>query len=355
MLGTIAVLAAFGSPVAAEEAGPRNRPPYGWVLATDTEWLGLHFDRVHLGGWADVSFRASDLDDEGTNFAVNHFNGFMDVRLEDRWQIFVEAELEYQPPVGTLERESELELEQAYLKYVVNDALDIRLGRFSTNFGYWTPIHWTIRTDTIVPPIFETRRFIPEQQLGLSLSGRRFFEPVGGLALSLDYSASAGYASESLEDVGRGTTFGADVRLGVERRGFVGASLYSQQTESESRARDRETSGTFYGEIQLPGDVILRGEYVVQRTDRVQGGDGYIHGVYGKVRWDLGDWSLNYRFESSDDVDLGPRALQRIHRFTIGYQPVPRLRAKLEYARHQTQRARVPDFETFGLWLGVFF
>ncbi len=353
---TIAALIGLVVPAAAETPQAVDRPPYGWVLAEDTTVFGLEIDRVHLGGWLDASLRHSDLDDDGTNLAVNHANGFLDVRLEDRWQIFVEAEIEYQPDIATLERESEFEIEQAYLKYTVSDALDVRVGRFSTPFGYWNPVHWTILTDTIVPPIFESRRFVPEQQFGVGLSGRRFFEPDGSLELELDYSLYAGYASEIIElGEGHGPTLGADLRLGVVDSGFLGASIYSQQIATERSHRERETSGVLYGEVSLPANLTLRSEYVIQQTDRVLGGDSYVHGIYGKVRWDLGDWSLNYRFERSDDEDLGSKAVQRVNRFTIGYSATPRLRLKAEYARHRTHRARVPDFESFGLWIGVFF
>jgi len=353
---TIAASQWVGSAAHAEPTGRLDRSPYGWLLAVDTDVLGVHIDRAHVGGWADAALRTSDLDEEGTNVSVNHLNAFADVRFEDHWQLFVEAELEYRPALATLSRENDLEVEQAYLKYSFSDRLEVRVGRFSTPFGFWTPVHWTIRTDTVAPPLFESRRFVPEQQVGARVSGRIFPRALQPLDVEVNYSVWGGYASDEVDvDGARGATMGADLRIGAMDRGFLGASFHRQDTEGTADPRDRENDAVVYGELSLPAHFTLRGEYLYQRTHRRSAPDSQIHSVYGKVRWDHGDWSLNYRFERSDDPDLGPDALQRIDRFTIGYSLLHRVRLKAEYARHRTLRASVPDFDTFALWLGVFF
>lgn len=344
---------ALAAPGASEPAAP----PYGWDLATDVEWLGLHVDRLHVGGWMDASYRDSDRSGESANVAVNHVNGFLDLRLEQRWQLFAEAELEYQPEVGGLERESELELEQAYLDYTASDALGVRLGRFSTPFGYWVPVHWAISTDTVIAPLFEERRYVPEQQIGAAFHGSAFHRPHAKLDLQLDYSLFGGYSGDSMgNEPASGPSLGADLRLAHGESTFLGASVLSQEGEIVSGStRGRATSGVVYGEWALPANLLLRGEYVMQRHSGSFAAPRYRHAGYAKVRWDVGNAYLNYRMERADDEEFGPDAVQWVHRFTIGYSPTPRLRLRAEYAHHELRHSATSDFDSWALWLGVFF
>ncbi len=356
MLVTIAALFGAGSAAYADEPQVLDKPPFGLLVTTNAEWAGIQIDRFHVGVWADASFRASNLDGEGTNLSVDHFNVFADLRFEDGWQVFVEAEVEHQSNVGALERESEVELEQAYLQYTFSDAARIRLGRFATPLGILNPIHWTINTDTIVAPLFQEREFVPEQQVGASVAGRVFPGRWLNVDWEVDYTAWAGYASEAFQlDVVRGLSVGGDVRVGSHGVGFLGASVSRSKQAAVGGRRGRSSSGAIYGELSVTEQLTLRGEYFIRDSTRPGQADAYVHGVYGKVRWDYRDWSLNYRFERSDDPELGPDAVQRINRFTVGYALNPRIKLRAEYARHRTHEAVVPDFETFGLWLGVFF
>ena len=352
-IATLLLLIALAAPAASDPPAP----PYGWDLASDVDWLGLQVDRVHVGAWLDASFRDSDLDGEGSNLAVNHLNGFVDVRLEERWQFFAESEFEYQPAVGGLERESEVELEQAYVNYAPSDALEIRVGRFSTPFGYWTPVHWSISTDTVVAPLHEERRFVPEQQIGARLHGAYFLRPRGPLDLQLDYSLFGGYSSDDMDnEPAAGSSLGGDLRVSDAELGFLGVSLLTQEAEVVSGSpRRRETSSVLYAELTLPWHFLLRGEYVTQRRSGHDGVPRYRHAGYAKLRWEYQDFYANYRLERADDEEFGRDAVHWVHRWTLGYSPRPRVRLRAEFAHHELQHGAAPDFDSWALWLGVFF
>ena len=356
--GFVIALAASGAAQAGGEAPERlDAAPYGWDLATDADWLGLQVDRLHLGGWLDASYRDSDLSGEGSSVAVNHVNSFLDLRFEDRWQLFIEAEIEYQPAVETLEREGEVEIEQGYLNYAWSDAVEVRAGRFSTPFGYWTPKHWSISTDTIIAPLHEERRFVPEQQIGARLHGVLFPSDRGGRDLRVDYSLFGGYAADGM-GTGRaiGPSLGADLRVSEHEWGFAGVSVLSQEVDDLSPSRrTTELSGIAYGELLLPCNFLLRGEYLTQRRSGRVDAVGTRHAAYAKLRWSFSNFYANYRIERADDEELGRNARQWVHRWTLGYSPTPRIRLRAEYARHEVSRSITPDFESWGLWLGVFF
>jgi hypothetical protein len=347
LLGLIVGLSAF----LMQGAASARQPPFGLLLAEDLDVGNLTIDRLHLGGWLDASYRDSSRNGDASSLAINHINGFIDLRFETNWQLFVESEMEFLPSVAGSERETEIEIEQLYLDYRSSDLFRVRVGSFSTPFGYWTPVHWTIHADTVAPPLHEARRYIPEQQQGGQLHGGRLLR-IGGLDMEASYALYAGYGLESLHaEKARGVTGGADLRLAVDEGGFLGVSVYTQ--ENAERRDRREISTMVYGELSLPYRVLLRGEYLVQRSSL---GDRYRHAAYGKIRWHLTkELYLNYRLERADDEEFGFRAVQWTHRFTAGYWLSPSVRLKAEYARHDLRHSSESNFSSFALWLGIFF
>ncbi len=345
-LALIGLLLGGGSPARAAD-----RPPFGMLLAEDVRFAGLDIDRLHVGGWLDASFQDSSRSGDASHVSLNHMNGFLDLRFASHWQLFLESEVEYQPEVATRERESELEIEQLYLDYGRGDGMHVRLGSFSTPFGYWTPVHWTIATDTVAPPLFEERRYVPEQQLGAQIHGGRLFR-TRGLEIETSYSVFAGYGSEAFDaEKAEGLTGGGDLRAEIDQLGFLGFSVYTQK--NQERLGRREISAIVYGELALPYRFTLRGEFMTQRSSL---GDRYRHAGYGKIRWNvLEDLYLNYRLERADDEELGPAAEQWVHRVTVAYWPTARTRLKAEFARHDLRHSLESDFSSFSLWFGLFF
>jgi len=312
--------------------------------------------RLAIGGWADASYRDTNARGGDESIELDHANLHVDARLDERWQLFFEGEYEHEPALigGTDERE--WELEQLYGEYRHRDFLRVRAGRFSTPFGYWTPVHWAILVDTIEPPLHESGRIIPEQQNGLRVFGNVFAGRWLGLQSELEYSLHGGYAADGFA-AGEpdGLSLGSDLRLRLDQH-LLGLSLYTQENGDENDRREYDL--VVYGEIQLPFDLLFRSEYVRQQRDSstrpvfVRNPDM----VYAKLRWDFReDTYLNYRFEFGEDDELGATVEHVIHRVTLGYQPISRVRLKAEYARHLYDRGPLDDYDYWGLSAGVFF
>lgn len=254
-------------------------------------------------------------------------------------------------------RAIELELEQLYGEYRHADFLRVRGGRFSTPFGYWTPVHWSIHVDTIEAPIHEESRIVPEQQIGLRVFGNIFAGRVRSVQTEVEYSLHGGYAEDGWA-AGKpdGLTLGTDLRLRLEDRHMLGVSLYTQENGEEGDRR--ENNLMVYGETQLPLHLFLRAEYVRQHRD--SGTEpGFVRNadiVYTKLRWDFRhDAYLNYRFEFGEDGRLGVTTDHTVHRATLGFQPIPRIRLKAEYARHIFDGGPQGDFDFWGVSAGFFF
>lgn len=313
--------------------------------------------RVRVGGWVDGSYQQTDLHASDDSVDLNHANLHLDLRWADRWQLFGEGEFEHEPDLTGFRDKRGWELEQLWGEYAYNDALRVRAGRFSTPFGYWTPVHWSIVVDTIEPPLHETNRAVPEQQVGAGLFGSWFAGGPPALDTELQYALYAGYSAAGF-DAGNpdGLTAGGDLRVRLQDRHFVGVSLYTQKNGQEADRRENDLM--VYGQVALPFHLVARAEYLFQHRDSstravfVRDADF----VYAKLRWDFRpDAYLNYRFEYGEDDRYGFTADHLVNRVTIGYRPVPRVVLKAEYARHELSGPFLGDYHFWGLSAGLLF
>jgi hypothetical protein len=213
--------------------------------------------------------------------------------------------------------------------------------------------------DTIEEPLFVGREYIPEQQIGAELAGRWFPDPLAGVRTELDYSLYAGDGSESLgQDEVKGPAFGGDLRLRLEERWLLGTSYYQQRNRERSNRTEQSTM--LYGEARLHERLALRSEYLHQRREGRQDSwwEHDIDVVYGNVRWDfLRRAYFNYRYSYGDDDDEDQQETSEvaIHTLTLGVQPHPSVRLKLEWSDHDFKTGDQQDFEFWGASLGVLF
>lgn len=313
--------------------------------------------RLRIGGWTDFSYQDNDRSSDEVSVGLDHANLYADARLDERWQLFFEGEWEHEPDLEGRPDEREWELEQLYGEYRHDDFLRVRVGRFSTPFGHWTPVHWSILVDSIEPPIHERNRIVPEQQIGARVHGTLFGDDWLGVESEIDYSLFGGYAEEGF-DAGNadGLSLGADTGVRVARHYRLGVSLYTQENGDEGDRR--ENSLMIYGEAQLPWRLFVRSEYARQRRDGHTRA-GLVRDldiVYAKVRWDLrSDTYLNYRFEFGEDDHFGFTTDHTVHRITLGHRPIPRIHLKAEWAKHVYASRRVENYHFWGVSAGLFF
>lgn len=358
-LAALALLLAAAPGSAADPAGTADPSPpaadFGWRIGRTPDVFRGDPDApaTQIGGWIDASFQ--DNDRERSQVSLNHVNVFLDTRWRTRWQVFVEAEYEYETELSGYERENELELEQAYVKWSHGDWLTLRAGRFNTPVGWWLPLHWSILMDTIEKPLHDGNHLVPEQQIGAEVAGRVATGPLAGLGGELSYALWAGYGDDHLHMEGtEGVTVGADLRLLLDQRWLVGLSGYRQKNGDEGGRV--EQNAMLYGEAQLPGNVTLRSEYLRQWRSREGEALDDLDVVYASARWYvLPDLYLAYRFGYGDDDASGPAAEHVIHTLTLGVHPLRSLRVKLEWSDHQFRGGDREDFAFWGLSVGYRF
>jgi len=351
----VGALVGLTAGAAAGEAAGADEPRF--VVGRSPTLFQRHPDAIatRIGLWFDGSF--VDNDQQSGSVDLNHFN----VLLDTRWrslQAFVEVEYEREVGRDGGEEEEEFEVEQAYLRFRPRDAFSLRVGRFNTPAGIWFPIHWSILMDTIEKPPHAAKDLLPEQQLGLELAGTLFpawLQPLDG---HLDYALFAGVGNDRLDqDDVEGVTVGADLRMRLRERWLVGATAYRQKNDT---AKDRsEHNLLVYGEATLPGALTVRAEYLHQRRERPDGARWArtLDVGYAKLRWDFARrFYANYRVSyGDDDGDDGTTTEQLVNTFTLGIQPIPAVRVKLEYSIHDFSGRGAEDFRFWGTSVGVRF
>jgi len=348
-LGLLASLALPAAPAPA--AAPRfvfGRSPS--VFQNDPDVVA-----TRLGLWLDASY--VDNDRESGSVDLNHVNLLVDTRWRS-FQGFLEVEYENEVDRYGAEEEEEFEIEQAYLRFGPRDGASLRLGRFNTPAGIWMPVHWSILMETIEKPPHAARELLPEQQVGAELAGRLFPGLLRELAGQLDYAVYAGASGDAIgqEDV-EGFTVGADLRLLLDERWLLGTSVYRQKNdEVDDRS---ELNLMLYGEAKLPAALTFRTEYLHQRRERPRGKpwDRTLDVVYGALRWDFARWFYaNYRVSFGGDDGPDERTTdQLVNTFTLGIEPHPAVRLKLEYSLHEFSGGGRQDFDFWGTSVGVRF
>jgi len=309
---------------------------------------------TRIGGWVEASYE--DNDREPAAGGLNHVNGFADTRWESL-QFFVEAEYERELDLSGYEDETHFELEQGYVRWQPSDAFSVRAGRFNTPFGWWVPIHWSILMDTITPPLAVGKEMVPEQQIGLELSGSRFPGELLGLESEVSWSLFGGYGAPGLDqDRVDGYAGGGDLHLRLAERYELGLSGYRQRNRELG---DRtELSGVLYGEARLPCSVTLRSEWVVQHRDRFAALSRNADALYASVRWDPHRlFYVGYRFGrgEDDDEDALQTDERTVHTFTLGFVPRSDVRVKLEYNVNRFTDAVRSDFDHWAVSVGYLF
>jgi len=310
---------------------------------------------TRIGAWLDGSWVDNDRKPDSVD--LNHANLFLDARWRDL-QGFLEVEYERETGLDGDRKNSDFEVEQAYLRFRPRDELSVRAGRFNTPTGIWLPIHWAILMDTIGKPPHATKDLLPEQQVGLELAGRIFPERLASLDGQLDYSLFVGAGGDRIgQDDVHGVTAGGDLRLRLRQRYLIGASAYHQKND---RAMDRsEQNVLVYGQARLPGALTFRTEYLHQWRERPDGAiwSRNLDVGYAKLRWDFARWFYaNYRVSYGDDDRAGRRTTEQlVNTFTLGIQPYRDVRIKLEYSVHDFNGHGSEDFRFWGTSLGVRF
>ncbi len=315
-------------------------------------------EKTRFGGWLDLLYLDSDRTDARKHFDLHHLYVYFDTSISERWRLFGEVEFGHAPHLEEGDNKGELKLERGYAEYYYSDWLKARFGKFNTPFGIWTPTHWAIYVDTVARPIHEDNKYVPVKSVGVEILGNPAVKFSTDHFVEINYSlfVSNGGEYEGTDDPEDDDLGGGmDLNFRFDETYLLGFSLYTRKNASPSFGTPgrRETSFMAYGEAELPFNLLVRGEMMIQ--DRSEG-DRTVDAWYGKVKWKFReDAYLNYRYGSGDDEKRADGGRQRVHTFTVGYWPLPEIRLKAEISLHDFKDPSLEDYTEWVAWLGCVF
>ncbi len=316
------------------------------------------------------------------------------VHLTDRLRAFAEIEFERTAKTSSGSRQGEVEVEQSWLEYSINEYFNPRAGVILVPFGRYNAEHFEPFRDLTDRPIV-MRRVVPAtwSEAGVGFTGGAFLSnKIGGLFedLTIDYQFFMinGFSNE-LTDTGirsaRGA-FGSDNNNNKAIVGRLGITPF-QSTEigfsgyyGDYDDKDHKINGFDVDWKFTRGPFELLGEYAI--FDLEQGGfesDGttlapdYLRGIYIQTNYHfwfdfLDNTFLGRQFDDptftgvlrydkvriDDDGDSGTGA-NREERLTIGlnYRPVETWVLKLDYQFNRTKNEVLERGNNDGLILSV--
>ncbi len=314
--------------------------------------------------------------------------------LTDRLKVFAEIEFERTAKTSSGSRQGEVEVEQSWLEYSINEYFNPRAGVVLVPFGKYNAEHFEPFRDLTDRPLV-MRRVVPVTwaEAGVGFTGSACpGNKIGGLFedLTLDYQVfMVNGITNELTDTGirsaRGA-FGSDNNNNKAIVGRLGITPF-QSTEvgfsgyyGDYDNKDHKINGFDVDWKFTRGPFEILGEYAI--FDLEQGGfesDGttlapdYMQGVYVQTNYHFWFGFLNNTFlgrqfddptftgvarydkvRIDDDGDAGTGA-NREERLTIGlnYRPVETWVLKLDYQFNRTKNEVLERGNNDGLILSV--
>jgi len=312
-----------------------------------------HTSKVRIGGWVDFLYRDRDIDGYKPIFDPHHFYLFFDAQLDDNWRSYTELEFEHLPDLKGTGSNGQLKMERIYIEYYQADGMNMRVGKFNTPLGIWTPEHWAINVPSVQKPIHENNKYVPNKQVGLEVFGN-WASPTSVLSPEVNYSVWSSTGNDLFgtnKPTDNKFAYGTDINATFAETVKVGLTGYTQSNPGKS-GRKEETLFP-YAEIYLPHGVTITGEYLNQSRDT---GFSDVETWYAAAKWQfLPSTYLYYRLDKGDDEKDGGGLGRESNVITVGYWPKPYVRTKVEFSSHDFDDTAKTDFDQYDVWIGVVF
>lgn len=326
------------------------------------------YPNLHLRGFADVDFSATDAKGQPSGFNLGQFVLHASSPLSKKVSVF--SELSF----TARSNQYSVEVERAIIRYDANDYFKLSFGKYHTPVNYWnTAYHhgsWLQTTISRPEMIQFGGRFLPVHFVGLLAEGGI---PSG--SLGLNYNFGVGNGRQTLSLLGRdgdagdvnnnraivATVFARPVKLfGLQ----VGGSYYRDEITPDAGTpaaaagpyREWIASGHIVWSRETPEFIT---EFAnVHHTNIASGRDWNSQGVYTQLAYRLpGEaraWKPYYRFEyihvpATEPVLLVPNLTG--HTAGVRYDITDYAAFKIEYRSSR----RTPTIRTNGLFLQTAF
>ena len=342
-----------------------------------------------LSGYMEVHYTNAELEDGQLDF--HRFILLITHQFSDRIRFVSELELEHALVAG-LEEAGELELEQAYIDFLLSRSFNVRAGMLLMPVGiinerHEPPVFYGVERPLVETVIIPTTWFEPgvgiHGEVGRGWRYRAYVtSPLNAARFSAEEGVRDGRQKGSRTNVGKAAATGRVEYVGV--RGLTtGASFWAGSTGFEFRPRfdvpvrvveadARYARARFEGRAQVAqvtiagagdlNDAIARTTGVNPNIARTLRGS-YLEASYRVVSGArFGDVGTFVRYENVDTqfrMPAGYLPLQEFDRdaWVVGatYWPEPDIAVKFDYVHQRNRSAIVPAPHSFNIGLGWWF
>lgn len=322
------------------------------------------FGSVSLGGYADFEYK--DFDNSNSTFDQHRFILNIGAEIGDRLRFFSEYEIEHGGP-DSANGDGEAKVEQAYIDYLINDAVNMRFGALLVPFGRYNLYHDSDLQDLTDRPLV-ARRVIPTTwtESGMGFFGEFNPAPNKFEDLSLGYELYAvngldeGYSDRGLRSAKGSIKVDNNNNKAVVARTIISPapghefalSAYAGKlSDGSANSASDKINGYAFDFLSTYGDLELLGEFAHFDIDSENDAPETMTGGYVQANYHFWPEFLDNSFlgedfedptltlvgrygwaEVADDSDAGSGDNEE-DRITLGlnYRPVPSWVFKLEY------------------------
>jgi hypothetical protein len=372
------VLALTGSPAEAQTTSPPPPPPPPAAERTTA-----------LSGYMDFHFNKVELEDGRLDF--HRFVLLITHRFSDRIRFVSEIELEHALVEG-LEEAGELELEQAYVDFLLSRKFNVRAGMLLMPIGiinerHEPPIYYGVErpfVDTVIIPStwFEVGAGV-HGEIGRGWRYRAYVtSPLNAREFTAEEGIRGGRQKGSDTNIGRPAVTGRVEYAGI--RGLTaGASFWTGRSGFEFRPRFEVPVTVTEADVRYSRDRLeLRGQFahttignageLNDALGRAVGVDpnvaSALRGFYGEAGYrvisgaSFGDVGVFARYENYDTqfrMPAGYLPLKALDRdaLVVGatYWPDPDIAVKFDYSALRNRSTVIRTHNSFNIGLGWWF
>lgn len=298
-------------------------------------------DRLTIHGYFDVLYLDAQDSNVGS-FVQNELSIFFRHTTEDeRWTFFSEIEFEVSEGDDFFfvdsDKTSEIEIETAWLEYLVSDELQIRAGKHLLP-QYWQTYHYPNLTMSTRQPSMVGRIF-PKDIIGVEARGDWWWNDKRGLSY-VAYVGNGGDSEISEVDRNDDKAVGAHATLHLAGDGIfdtfdLGGSIYT--------GRDHSNRGeSIFGvdaQIRLRKfEFLSEFAWGDQQVDTPPGSglapqvSSDTFGFYTQLTYGFTSrWHGFYRFDELDLLEGGSGTFDaHLHTLGLNFRPLPNISLKLE-------------------------
>ena len=340
------------------------------LLLTWQNAAAVDLSKATFNGYIDMEYSVADNTSGNANgsFHQHHLSFLLDVPVNEKVSAYMHIEFDHGTNIGT-NNGGDIIVENAFIRYIVCDAMQFRFGKALTPFGYYNEIH------DATPAFISV--FVPKTIYNLDERGSKPMFPKWNTGINvlgavtagstvLDYvvyvgngegiSTSGASTNEAEADDNRNKAFGARVNIQPTDSMQFGVSYYNGEKAVSATHLNlpHSTVGVMFTANALNFNVLT--EYAASDINNIRD-----IGAYGQLSYVISNrYSPYFRYEFTDPNHLISDDTWTEQILGVNIKPIENLIFKVEVSNnhrdaHYTPAVAFPDYKELRMAVALYF